>query len=77
MIIIDLQKEKSIETALRTYKQKVQKTKQVQKLRERQQFVKPSVKKRTEKLKAVYLQQKRNGLNEVHFLILLISNNLI
>ena len=63
MIIIDLQKEKSIETALRTYKQKFQKTKQVQKLRERQEFVKPSVKKRTERLKAVYLQQKRNGLS--------------
>jgi small subunit ribosomal protein S21 len=63
MIIIDLSKEKSIETALRTYKQKVQKTKQVQKLSERKKFVKPSVKKRTEKLKAVYLQQKRNGLS--------------
>ena len=63
MIIIDISKEKNIETALRTYKNKVQKTKQVQKLRERQQFVKPSVKKRTEKLKAVYLQQKRNGLS--------------
>jgi len=63
MIIIDLTKEKSIETALRTYKQKVQKTKQVQKLRERQEFTKPSVKKRTEKLKAVYVQQKRNGLS--------------
>ena len=63
MIIINLSKEKNIESALRTYKQKVQKTKQVQKLRERQQFVKPSVKKRTEKLKAVYLQQKRNGLS--------------
>ena len=63
MIIVDLSKEKSIETALRTYKQKVQKTKQVQKLRERQEFTKPSVKKRTEKLKAVYVQQKRNGLS--------------
>ena len=63
MIIIDLQKEKSIETALRTYKHKVQKTKQVQQLRERQVFVKPSVKKRTQKLKAVYIQQKRNGLS--------------
>ena len=63
MIIIDVTKEKNIESALRTYKQKVQKTKQVQKLRERQKFVKPSVKKRTEKLKAVYLQQKRNGLS--------------
>ena len=63
MIIIDLSKEKSIETALRTYKSKVQKVKQVQELRERQVFTKPSVKKRTEKLKAVYIQQKRNGLN--------------
>jgi small subunit ribosomal protein S21 len=63
MIIIDLSKEKSIETALRTYKHKVQKVKQVQELRDRQVFVKPSVKKRTEKLKAVYIQQKRNGLN--------------
>jgi small subunit ribosomal protein S21 len=63
MIIIDVLKERNIETALRIYKQKVQKTKQVQKLRERQEFVKPSVKKRTEKLKAVYIQQKRNGLS--------------
>ena len=63
MIIIDLAKEKSIETALRTYKNKVQKTKQVQQLRDRQVFVKPSVKKRTERLKAVYVQQKRNGLD--------------
>jgi small subunit ribosomal protein S21 len=63
MIIIDVNKEKSIETALRTYKSKVQKVKQVQELRMRQVFVKPSVKKRTLKLKAVYIQQKRNGLN--------------
>ena len=61
MIIIDVNKEKSIETALRTYKSKVQKVKQVQELRMRQVFVKPSVKKRTQKLKAVYIQQKRNG----------------
>ena len=63
MIIVDLSKEKSIETALRTYKNKVQKTKQIQKLRERQEFVKPSVKKRTSRLKAIYIEQKRNGLN--------------
>jgi small subunit ribosomal protein S21 len=63
MIIIDLTKEKTIESALRTYKNRVQKTKQIQKLRERQQFVKPSVKKRTERLKAIYIEQKRNGLS--------------
>ena len=63
MIIIDLSKEKTIESALRTYKNKVQKTKQIQKLRERQEFVKPSVKKRTKHLKAIYVEQKRNGLS--------------
>ena len=63
MIIIDLTKEKNIESALRTYKQKVQKTIQIQKLRERQQFVKPSVTRRKEVLKAVYVQQMKNGLS--------------
>lgn len=63
MIIIDVNKEKNIESALRLYKNKVQKTKQIQKLRARQEFVKPSVIKRTERLKAIYVQQKRNGLN--------------
>ena len=63
MIIIYVNKEKNIESALRLYKNKVQKTKQIQKLRARQEFVKPSVIKRTERLKAIYVQQKRNGLN--------------
>jgi small subunit ribosomal protein S21 len=63
MLIIEIKNEKGIESALRTYKQKVQKTKQIQKLRERQEFVKPSVKKRTQKLKAIYIESKKNGLN--------------
>ena len=63
MIIIDLTNERSIETALRTYKNKVQKTKQIQKLRGRQEFVKPSVTRRKEVLKAKYVQQLKNGLN--------------
>jgi small subunit ribosomal protein S21 len=62
MLIIDLSKEKSIESALRTFKGKVLRTKLVQKLRERQEFTKPSVTKRKQKLKAVYLQ-KKNGLD--------------
>ncbi len=57
MIIIDVTKERNIETALKKYKYKVQKTKQNEKLRERQQFVKPSVSKRSKKLKAVYKQK--------------------
>ena len=63
MIIINVSKEKNIESALRTYKQKVQKTKKIKKLRERQSFVKPSFKRREEVLKAVYVQQIKNGLN--------------
>lgn len=63
MIIINLANEKSLESALRSYKSKVQKTKQIYKLRERQQFVKPSVIKRTEKLKAIYSEKLKNGLN--------------
>ncbi len=63
MIIIDLSKEKNIESALRSYKSKVQKTKQIQKLRERQEFVKPSVNRRKEVLKAIHVQKIKNGLN--------------
>ncbi len=63
MIIINISKEKNIESALRTYKAKVQKTKQIQELRERQEFVKPSVIRRKEVLKAIYLEQKKNGLD--------------
>jgi len=63
MIIIDMKKEKSIESALKSYKSKVQKTKQIQKLREREKFVKPSVKRRVEVLKAVYVEKLKNGLN--------------
>jgi small subunit ribosomal protein S21 len=62
MIIIDLSKEKNLETALRSYKNKVQKTKQIQNLRERKEFVKPSVIRRKEVLNAIYVEQIKNGL---------------
>lgn len=57
MIIIEVNKEKNIESALRIYKQKVQRTKQIQMLRERQTYVKQSVKRREEILKAIYIQK--------------------
>jgi small subunit ribosomal protein S21 len=62
MIIIDLQKEKNIESALRTYKNKVQKTKQIQILRERKEYVKPSVKKREMVLNAIYKEEYKNNI---------------
>jgi len=61
MLIVKV--EKSIEYALKVYKGKVQKTKQIQKLRERQEFVKPSVKRREEILKAQYVEKIKNGLD--------------
>jgi small subunit ribosomal protein S21 len=63
MIIVDVTKERNIESALRVYKNKVQKIKIIQELRNRKEFVKPSVTKRKQKLKAIYTAKKRNGLN--------------
>lgn len=55
MIIINVQNE-NVEKALKEYKRKVQNTKQNQILRDRQEFVKPSVTRRTEIKKAKYIQ---------------------
>jgi len=62
MIIINLQKEKNKERALRTYKNKVQKTKQIQIIRERKEYVKPSVKKREMVLNAIYKEEYKNNI---------------
>jgi small subunit ribosomal protein S21 len=61
MLIIPVKNEKSLEQALKAYKFKVYKTKQIQKLQERQEFVKPSVKRRDEIKKAKFKQ--KNNLN--------------
>ncbi len=59
MIIIEVKNEKSIEQALKAYKFKVYKTKQIQKLQERQEYKKPSVKRRAEIKKAQYKQKNQ------------------
>ena len=51
MIIINV-KGGNIEGALKEYKRKVQKTKQIEELRERQTYTKPSVKNRLQKEEA-------------------------
>ena len=58
MIIIDLQKYKSIEQALKVYKQKHNKIGITNELRDRQYFTKKSVKRREEILNAEYKQKK-------------------
>ena len=45
---------------LKRYKQKLKKTKQVRKIKEGKEFVKPSVKKRAQKIKATYIQSLRD-----------------
>ena len=60
MIIVPVKNPNSIEQALKQYKFKVYKTKQIEKLRELQEFTKPSVSKRDQKKRAAYLQKKNN-----------------
>ncbi len=63
MIIIDVTKYASIDQALKLYKNKNNKIGTVRELRDRQEFVKPSVKRRAEVLKAKYIEKKFNNNN--------------
>ena len=58
MLIINV-KDDNIEMALKQYKRKVYRTKQLQNLRDLQDFTKPSVKKRLKLQKAKYLETKK------------------
>lgn len=60
MIIIPVKEGENIERALKKFKRKFEKTGTVKELRGRQAFIKPSVRKRQQYLKAVYLQQLRD-----------------
>jgi len=59
MIIIPVKEGENIDKALKKYKRKFEKTGVVKELRERQKYTKPSVKKRQETLKAIYIEQLR------------------
>lgn len=61
MLIIDSKDCENIDKALKKYKKKFEKSRVLLQLRERQAFTKPSVKRRTEVLKAVYKQQLSTG----------------
>lgn len=62
MLIINIKPGENIDRALKRYKQKVRKTQQVQKLRAKQHFTKPSAARREEIAKAKYKleYQRRN-----------------
>lgn len=61
MLIIDSKDCENIDKALKKYKKKYEKSRTLNQLRERQSFTKPSIKRRTEILKAVYRQQMDAG----------------
>ncbi len=56
MIIVPIKEGENIERALKKFKRKFEKTGAIRELRARKNFEKPSVKKRTAKMKAIYVQ---------------------
>jgi small subunit ribosomal protein S21 len=59
MLIIDTRDSDSLDKALKKYKKKYEKTRTLRQLRERQAFIKPSVRKRNTILKAKMTQDYR------------------
>ena len=57
MIIVPVKDGESIEKALKKFKRKFEKTGAIRELRARKNFVKPSVMKRIQMQKAIYVQQ--------------------
>ena len=61
MLIIDSKDCENIDKALKKYKKKFEKSRILLQLRERQSFIKPSIRRRTQVLKAVYKQNIASG----------------
>ncbi|HPG72876.1 MAG TPA: 30S ribosomal protein S21 [Bacteroidales bacterium] len=56
MIVIPVKEGENIDKALKRFKRKFEKTGVVKEMRARQAFTKPSIVKRQQKLKAIYIQ---------------------
>ena len=74
MIIIPVKEGESIDRALKRYKRKYEKTGVVKELRARQQFTKPSVIKRAQLMKAIYVQKLREAEQNMWFIPNLLRN---
>ena len=61
MLIIDSKDCENIDKALKKYKKKYEKSRTLNQLRARQAFVKPSIQRRMEIRKAIYIQQLNAG----------------
>jgi small subunit ribosomal protein S21 len=60
MIIIKRNEKESIDKMLKRYKHKTKRIKQVQSIRDRKEYEKPSSVKRKQKLKAIYKQKLKS-----------------
>lgn len=60
MLIVPVKEGENIERALKKFKKKFDRTGVIKELRARQQFIKPSVINRQQKLKAVYANKMRS-----------------
>ena len=65
MLIINVKDNESIDRALKRYKRRYRDTQVIKELRKRKEFVKPSVRKRNQILKATYRNQKLQELGEI------------
>lgn len=63
MIVINVKENESIDRALKRFKKKFEKTGVLRELRGRKHFVKPSIQRREEVLKAAYIQKIRDAEN--------------
>lgn len=61
MLVVQLKEGDTLEKALKKFKKKFEKTGVVKELRERQKYTKPSVRRRQQKIRAVYRHKLQTG----------------
>jgi small subunit ribosomal protein S21 len=64
MLIVSVKENESIDKALKRYKKKFEKTGVLKELRRRTEFVKPSIRRREEVIKATYIQATYGTSND-------------
>lgn len=61
MLVVQLKEGDTLEKALKKFKKKFEKTGVIKQLRERQKYTKPSVRRRQQKIRAVYRHKMQTG----------------
>ena len=67
MIIVPVKEGENIERALKKFKRKFEKTGIIKELRSRQEFTKPSITRREEVKKAIYILKLQQHVNQTRF----------